>query len=346
MWQTGLPELPHEYESGFAGGKGKGLVCSRCIRDDHVRMAVSDCHRMAICDYCGSTASPFAQVDTLFEYVYRCLSQEYGNPWTHGIWPDKEEGGWIGITPLDTDDVLAEVGNLFADDSAIAESFITSIDHDWYEIDSEAGSPAERRIWGWDSFEERLLNGPRFLFSTTETEWGEESAETVFRFLASLAERITTGFVRTNDSGLVLFRARVDESQYLTTADELGSPDPSVAAPQRMSAAGVSCFHAAEDSDTAVEEIQDSGGQFLSVGRWSTTVPLLYADFATRLDLPCLFYYPASKDRPFIGFLREFVQRIERPAPPRSWRGQLLPRYTGARRAPPIQPASRRQGRS
>ncbi|MDE0133119.1 MAG: HEPN-associated N-terminal domain-containing protein [bacterium] len=279
-------------------------------------MAVSDHDGPAVCDFCGGTAAPFAPVNTLFEYVYRCLSQEYGDPWIHGIWPDKEEGGWIGITTLDTYEVLDGVGDPFADDSPVAESLFSSIDHVWYEIHSEAGSPTERRIWGWDSFEERLLSGPRFLFSTTEAEWGEESAKAVFQVLASLAERITTGFVKTHDSGLVLFRARVDESRPLTTADDLGSPDPSVAGPQRMSAAGVSCFYAAEDIYTAVEEIKVPPDQFLSVGRWSTTAPLLYADFATRLDLPCLFDFPASEDRPFIGFLREFVQRLGRPARP------------------------------
>ena len=314
-WQTGLPELPPEYERGFSGAIGKYLVCCRCVRDAHIRMAVFDVHNMAVCEYCGGSASPFAQVDTLFEYIYRCLSQEYGDPWGHGIWPDKEEGGWAGIRPLDTYDVLTEVDSPFAEGSAVAESFVSSIDHHWYEIDSEAGSLEKRCIWGWDSFEKRLLNGPRFLFSATEAEWGEESAEGVFQFLTSLAERITTGFLKTHDPGLVLFRARVDESP-LTTADELGSPDPSIAVPQRMSAAGVSCFYAAEDGDTAVDEIEARNGRRVSVGRWSTTVPILYADFAAPLDMPSLFNYPTSTDRPFIGFLREFVQRIKRPARP------------------------------
>ena len=57
----------------------------------------------------------------------------------------------------------------------------------------------KRHVWGWDSFEKRLLTGPRFLFSATEAEWGEESVESVFRFLARLAERITTGFLKTHD---------------------------------------------------------------------------------------------------------------------------------------------------
>ena len=80
-----------------------------------------------------------------------------------------------------------------------------------------------------------------------------------------------------------------------------------------MSAAGVPCFYAAEDRQTAVKEVK-ARGQCVSVGWWATTAPILYADFATRSKMPSLFDYPASKDRPFISFLREFVQRIERPA--------------------------------
>ena len=311
-WQTGLPELPSEYEHGFAAdARGERLVCSLCISDVAVREAVLDINGEAVCDYCGGSSPPFAQADFLFEYVYRCLCQEYGDPWLHGIWPDKEEGGWIGITPLDTYDVLAD--GPFADGSAVAESFVDSIHHDWYEIGSEAGLAEERHIWGWDSFEKRLLTGPRFLFSATEAEWGEESVESVFGFLARFAERIKTGFLKTHDPGLVLFRARAKRLETFRTADELGSPSASHASPQRMSAAGVPCFYAAEDRQTAVKEVKVRG-QCVSVGRWATTAPILYADFATRPAMPSLFDYPASKDRPFISFLREFVKRIERPA--------------------------------
>lgn len=313
-WQTGLPELPLGDEHAFTGAQDGRVVCSLCVSNPAVRKAVFDITFEAVCDYCGGSARPFAQADVLFEYVYRCLTQEYGDPWHHAIWWDKEEGGWIGITALDTYDVLYETDGPFAEDGPVIDEFADSIEHDWFAIGSEVGLTQERHIWGWDSFEKRLLTGPRFLFSATEAEWGKESAESVFRFIAGLAERITTGFLRAHDPGLTLFRARVDESQVFTTADELGSPSASQAVPQRMSAAGVPCFYAAEDCDTAAEEVKASDSQCVSVGSWTTTTPLRYADFAGQPAMPSLFDYPASRDRPFISFLRDFVKRIGRPA--------------------------------
>ena len=313
-WQLGLPPLPDDYESGFDVASGERLVCSGCISDSFVREAVLDIEYEAVCDYCGSSDPPFALADTLFEYVYRCIAQEYGDPLHHAIWWDKEDGTWIGITSLDTWDVLGEVDSPFAEDSPVFDSFVESIHHDWYEIGSEAGLLEERHIWGWDSFEKRLRTGPRFLFSATETAWGEESAESVFQFLASLAERVTTGFLKMQDPGLMLLRARAHRFTTFRKADKLGSPPLSKTVPQRMSAAGVSCFYAAEDRQTAIREVKTSCIQRVSVGKWITTAPLVYVDFAAQPSLPSLFDYPASRDRLFVSFLREFVKRIERPA--------------------------------
>ena len=313
-WQLELPPLPSEYEHGFDGARGERLVCSGCISDPFVREAVLDIECEAVCDYCGSSDPPFAWADMLFEYVYRCMAQEYGNPVHHAIWWDKEDGTWIGITTLDTWDVLDAVGDPFADGSPVVDSFVDSIHHDWYEIGSEAGLLEERHIWGWDSFEKRLRTGPRFLFSATEAEWGEESAESVFEFLACLAERVTTGFLKMRDPGLTLLRARAHRFKTFRNADKLGSPPVSKALPQRMSAAGVSCFYAAEDRHTAIKEVKTSCIQRMSVGEWITTAPLSYVDFAAAPSMPSLFDYPASCDRPFVSFLREFVKRIERSA--------------------------------
>ena len=84
-----------------------------------------------------------------------------------------------------------------------------------------------------------------------------------------------------------------------------------------MSAAGVSCFYAAEDRSTAEAEVSASASEQVSVGRWVTTRQLTYADFATEPDLPSLFNCSVSKNRPYVLFLREFVERISRPADPK-----------------------------
>ena len=300
------------YEHGFTSTGLRGLVCSECVHDPALRRAVFDIDDDATCDYCGSTSAPFAEDALLFEYVYRCLCQEYGEPWQEGIVPDKEEGGWLGINELDTWDLLADTDDPLGDGTALADRFSSLIEHDWFQLDSQLGWLEERLLWGWDSFEQRLLNGPRFLFSQTDAEFGGESAASIFGFIAELAERIGTDFIQTRDAGQTLFRAR-SNVRHLSTADELGSPTPAKAKPQRMSAAGVACFYAAEDPTTAKNETSKATNQLLSVGQWTTTTELTYADFASELEFPSLYDYPTSRARPYISFLRNFVQRIMRP---------------------------------
>ena len=314
QWRTDLPELPFAFEHGFAAAVGEGLVCGGCASHPIVRLVECTVDHEAVCSYCGGRTGPFAEIAELFEYVYRCLLQEYDDPWLHGIVPDKEKGGWIAITELDTWDVLAAEDCPLGDGGALAEAFASLVEHDWYRIDSEAGLPEDRRIWGWDSFEQRLLTGPRFLFSSTEAEWGEGSAEAVFEYLAELAAQMQTGFQKRHEPGLSLFRARSHRERFFITADELGSPPTAKTVPQRMSAAGVSCFYASEDADTAAAEIQPLDDDRVSMGCWATTAPLLYIDFVTRPVMPSLFDYPASRQRTYSSFLHDFVERIKRPA--------------------------------
>ena len=313
------PDWPSSYEPVETyetfGGRGK-LVCSSCVVDEAVREAVLDLDEDNACGYCGGSRGPFGYDDTVFEYVLRCLYQEYGDPLRESIFWDKEDGAWIGISEIDAWDLLDDAGNPFADGSEVAETFVLSVQHDWFRLESQVGEYHERLAWGWDSFEKRLINGPRFLSSLTEAEMGEESAQSLFRFLGEFAAEVESGFVKTCAPERVLFRARAAKEK-LRSAKELGSPPPKRTRAQRMSAAGESCFYAAEDLATAVREVPARKTERISVGRWVTTRPLTYADFADELELPSLFDYPRSRQRIYTFFLREFVKRISRPADPK-----------------------------
>ena len=306
------PELRRDYDSHITGFGSDRLVCSECVHDPAVWKAVSDFIDGTECGYCGRTGTPCVADCVVFEYVYRCLIQEYSDPSLELIWYDKEDDKWVGIATLDTHDVLHETDDPLGDGSTLAAKFDSWIVHDWYALDSEIGVLEDRLIWSWNSFEKRLLNGPRFFFSRTDAEVGEESAASIFGFIAELAQRIGTDFIKTRDTGQTLFRAR-SNARHLSTADELGSPTPAKAKPQRMSAAGVPCFYAAEDPATAEKETLKAVDELLSVGQWVTTTELIYADFASELEFPSLYDYPASRARPYIRFLRNFVQRIMRP---------------------------------
>ena len=315
-WEERWPPHSAEFKRRFKISPIGRVVCGRCVEDEILRAMFCNSTEKISCDYCGRESPPFADAIELFKYVYQCLLLEYGDPWLHAIFWDKEDGVWIGISELDTHDVLNEVDSPLGDGSALAESFASKIEHDWFLIDSEVGTIEERTMWSWDSFEQRLLSGPRFLFSPTETDPDnppEMSANALFRYLAKLGERLQTDFVKRAESGLRLYRARACPTGYLSSPDELGSPRAAIALPQRLSAAGVSCFYASEDEETAVEETKSGDIERISVGHWNTTEPLVYADFASPFELPSLFDPASSPKRPDLRFLKEFVERVRRP---------------------------------
>ena len=316
-WEKRMPPPPPEYDHWSPIAGEKRVVCGDCVKDDVVRVIVCRSDDEDICDYCGRNSPPFGDVQELFEYIYRSLLLEYGDPFHHAIFWDKEDGRWIGISELDTYDVLYEVDDPLGEGTELAESFAQTIEHDWYLIGSEVGTEEERSIWSWDSFEQRLLNGPRLLFSRTETdphEPTEMSANELFLFLSNLGEQLQTDFIKKAKTGLQLFRARVSSTKYYTSPDELGSPRAAVALPQRLSAAGVPCFYASEDCETAIAETKSEKTEYVTVGHWKTTHAIVYADFASPLELPNLFDYTVSQKRHYILFLREFADRITRPA--------------------------------
>ena len=218
-WPLGHEPI-EKYET--FGGSGE-LVCSECVIDPAVRDEVFCIDDEAVCGYCEGTLGPFAEDTVVFEYVYRCLGQECGDPWHGPLFYDKEEDCHFGITKLETWELLGEVDSPFADGSALEQAFETLITHDWYRLDSQVGEYYEQLVWGWKSFERRLIDGPRFLFSLSKAEMGEESAQSLFRFLDAFAAEVGSGLIKPCEAGLELYRARASKNA-LRSAKKLGSP--------------------------------------------------------------------------------------------------------------------------
>ena len=238
---------------------------------------------------------PFVLDRRLFEYVYRCLGQEYGDPEYESLPRDDETNCLIGIEKLDASEVFDEEGCPFADGSEVRLEFESRFNHLWFRLDSLAGEYGDRLLWGWDSFEQRLIDDPRSLASLTEAEMGEESAQSLFCFLQEFAANVDARFVRTCESEKELYRARA-AGKILRRARQLGSPPRRRTLSQRMSAKGDSCFYAAEDLTTAESEVSASASQQVTVGTWVTRRRLRYADFAAEYEIPSLFDYPPFQD--------------------------------------------------
>ena len=308
--EDGWPELPagHKLPTGFADSRK--LVCRGCIAEPFVLQAVRDTVDSGVCGYCGSSAGPFREDGAVFEYVYRCLCQEYCDPTKEPFWTGWNDLERLSICVMYTMTVLREAGEPFGDATEVASAFGAAVGHCWYRSGSEAAPYEAHVLWRWDDFVARLQSGPRFLSWLPDPVTGHVDPQSLLDYLGELANDTASGYLKTLSADEVLHRARWHETDHFTDADELGSPCPAIASPQRMSAAGVSCFYAAQEPTTAIKEVARETPGRTSVGTWRTKQPLTFADFAPAPEMPSLYNYPASQQRPDIVFLREFIKRI------------------------------------
>ncbi len=266
------------------------------------------------CDVCGDEEATQADVDHLFDYVYESLQREYGDPSAGSLLWDQEDGEWLGVNLLDTADVLWEVGAPLGDGGdPLHDLFCERFVHDWYELDSEVGTFPKRLVWSWQSFQERILSGPRFLFLREYAAQGEVSVEEVFRQLARSAAFLQTAFVKHLDAGTEVWRARRHASEHFHTPAALGSPPVQLAVPQRLSPAGVSYFYGSEDLETVKVEVRPGATDQVSAGAWRTTTRIRYLDLADLPALPSLFDASFANTRPLVLFLRGFAGEVAKP---------------------------------
>ena len=66
---------------------------------------------------------------------------------------------------------------------------------------------------------------------------------------------------------------------------EISAPPPRLSSAGRINRQGVSFFYAATNAETAITEVRPHPGDVISIGRFKTTRPLLFADFTeTRIE--------------------------------------------------------------
>lgn len=307
-----LPDLPEDIAGHFWVAPGQGQrACAPCVGNAALEWMFDDRHGER-CSLCLGEASWGVPVDGLLEYVYRALHREYADPANESLPIDPDTNEYFMVDVFSTEELLYELGESFAND-ALPELLADAVDHDWVSVDGVADSVEQRMIGSWNTFEQRIQTGPRFLFAADQASFGEASFAQFQDFLQTMAAHLQSQLVRQQPAGLSLFRSRPD-SEAFDTAEDLGSPPPGKTGPQRLSAAGVQCFYASEDLPTATAESRPKPGEVISVGEWRTTKPLVVIDFAADWVDPSIFDRHAGSTRHFDRFMRAFSHEISKPA--------------------------------
>ena len=252
----------------------------------------------------------------LYDYVYRCLLQQYFNPDVESIESPDDSNYWGELHYIDSINVLAEAEYPLGDDTELANEFITAADHRWCHRSVQTDMPAKEHASAIHMLMRRSPEDLDFHGWITDEEIGYWTSDVALGHFQTLHTLQVTRLLKIALAGLELYRGRIDSFKTFHSSEELGSPPPQLAKHQRLSPEGMSCFYAGEDSNTAEIETGWTGKELLSLGRWRTTADLCYVDFAQDIQIPDLFDYPRSGDRAFLEFLHEFIQQISYPAYP------------------------------
>jgi hypothetical protein len=301
-------------------------VCAACI-DDYALKDIVEANMTAdICDFCGcEDAEPIAAAaDLIIEQISRSLHRSYADP--NGLlFPDKENGGWIGASVMDFDEVLAQIGGDELGSKAFDEFVRNAFrETEWCTNDPATIDEVEALQFSWAELSETVKHRQRFFFAKSEEIEPTEKREpgppllhggAMLEQLGSLIREF--GLVAQKDAGLVLFRARDhDAGASLQTAGDLGAPEHSKASQSRMSPAGIPMFYAAESPETALSEIAGlSDATESSVGVWRTTEACRIVDLTQLPRVPSPFdeTEKALRTRPSLGFLHGFRFDVSRP---------------------------------
>ncbi len=311
-----LPTLPEDIAGHSWSSNASGFVCEECVNiPELVRVVPANAEDEDSCEYCEATArnAHLVSLSHLIDYLYRCLYTEYDHPEETDIHVPMEVRELFGAEPMSTTELMESLDEPVGSEQ-LADEIERSIDREWVEQDGLHDRFGIRILKSWEEFSQEIQEGPRFLFSRDRRRLSGHSLEDVLRYLDTVASHLQTEFVQQLEPGRQLVRAREQtDNRTFTTADDLGSPPPNKAQAQRLSAAGVSCFYAAEDAATAIAEIRADPASIVAVGQWVTTRPFSYIDLTLQRPLPSFFDLHGARLRQFMPFLKGFQRAISRP---------------------------------
>lgn len=307
-------------------------ACSSCLKDEFIREICTSNSLQFRCCGCGMHGQSGASIYEIAERIRGALQQHYEldiglyrgyelslsqivsraigcesqavNEAVSSVLEDEESGEESG-------DSLDEESFYFPGQSyRRMQSPFDSEDHErWYVVSD------------WDHVARDLVHGRRFF---------NDKAREFFTRLLNEAMTATTleapdvaAVMQILPEGTPIYRSRISRDENQTSlfrdcpAKELGAAPRSIAANNRMSAAGVPVFYGSAEVETCIAEVRPSIGDTVVAGQFRTSRTLKLFDF-TKLDYrlrhePLSLLDPKheqrSMDRTLLSYLHEEIAK-------------------------------------
>lgn len=243
-----------------------------------------------------------------------------GDPNNEGVGWDGREGGWQGVSVIDTFSLINDelYDELEMDIEQLKEDILNSLsDQEWCRLDPYGLRLFEENLSTWDRFCEQIMYETRYVFFRNEDEvykFGSIYAQP-YDILETIGEAIKDlDLIRIEPGTYQFYRGRThDDPSGFTKAEDLGPPRREKALqPNRMSPAGIPMFYGATDEQTAIEEIRDDK-DFVTIGMFENTQKLNLIDLSSKIPFPSLFDEEKRSLRNDVIFIRQFVRDLSKP---------------------------------
>lgn len=309
---------------------GDKYVCADCISDYAIRDFVQGSARHHTCSYCDlvSNDEVAAPMDDVLAFIAEGFKREYDIPENCLPW-DGQEGGWQGITPHDSYDLVSdlEIINWESDGANSLHKDLVSAfsDRQFVRRDPFGLTVSEGLRYSWERFCSTVKHQTRFVLFRIKRKHrrrfydpDEEDTVPVHLILERIGGLVEEhSLARDLPRRSALIRARQHKTSLtLTKASELGSPPNEKASQSRMSPAGISMFYGAADQVTAFLEThnpRDTRSRCMTFGRFLTARKLRIVDLTEIPDVPSIFDEDRFYTRQGIIFLQQFAADISKP---------------------------------
>jgi hypothetical protein len=295
-------------------------ICADCLTSPPLRAIAEENLDEEDCEYCGRTAGePIAvNTDILMEHIDESLKTEWTDP-ANVLAYETAEGGYQGEW-CDTDDLLLTIGEEIGSDEFVQDVVTAYGDYAWCDRDYYGGSQDEALTLSWDRFADLVKYRSRYVFMRLpdDSEFPEHNAVEPAQMLSTIGELVAEMDLLTEiPAGTPVYRARVHaRNERVADAEALGPPPREFSRSGRMSPAGIRLFYGAMDAETAMAEVWEgsqAGKEVVSIGLFTTVVPIPVVDLARLPDIPSIFDAEHRDRRPPLRFLHQFSRIISDP---------------------------------
>jgi len=309
-------------DTGWMPRHDDKYVCAQCIMDDALGRIVTSNACSKKCTYCGrQSQEPIAAIlDIVTEHMAECIARVYTDP-AEVLPYESREGGYQGGTVYDFWELREKV-ELFIENEEllndITDSFVQDI---WCERDWLTLSPSQKKVYGWQAFQEAVKHKRRYTFWSMGDEYEEKLHPDywpVGKTLNEIADSIReTDLIKQIQIGTPIWRVRIHEEKdkLIKDSDFTAPPVETAIQSNRMSPAGVPMFYGAEDFDTACQETVDPGkinGKLITGGCFETVTPLYILNLVDIPEVPSFFNKEAVDIRNDLIFLQNFAHDLSK----------------------------------